>query len=156
MRTLYATVPEAKHKTTYETAVARVMRDPESMRFKDMYITRLADGTETQCGQVSARNGYGATPDSWPSARPSTLRRRGGPRRPCCRPSTPGWTRSARYEWHSPTQVIHSDSGQEVTALNRSIRRLEARSDVRRIGAGARDRSPDHCANVRPAMMLAQ
>ena len=43
----------------YSQAVTREMRDPSSVQFRDLKVGRNAEGSDTLCGELNAKNGYG-------------------------------------------------------------------------------------------------
>lgn len=40
--------------------IAAQMKDPSSVQFRDLYIGRDSDGKLSLCGEINAKNGYGA------------------------------------------------------------------------------------------------
>lgn len=61
-RQAWAGVPvqlSAEQERVVREGVVKVLKDPESARFGNMYGSQRADGTIAVCGYVNAKNSYG-------------------------------------------------------------------------------------------------
>lgn len=51
---------------TYRKATAETLRDPESARFRNLRVVKDSEGTLGLCGELNAKNGFGAYTGSEP------------------------------------------------------------------------------------------